>query len=144
MEAISIAFEKLILDKKPIFRRMMSFFMIAAGISHFIIPGQYIKIVPGVLPNPAAIVYVSGVFEILGGIGLLVPQVSALAAWGLVLLFIAVYPANLNMAINGIEIENIPNTWWFQAIRLPLQFVLIAWAWWLTKPDERQNNFEVE
>jgi uncharacterized membrane protein len=73
---------------------------------------------------------------VLLGLGLLVPALRQLSAWGLVMLFIAVYPANLNMAINGIQIEGVPNTWWFQAIRLPFQFVLIAWAYWFTRPKE--------
>ena len=139
MALIKQAFQKLILDKKKTFRILLSLLIIAAGISHFVIPGVYIKIVPDLLPYPAEIVYISGIFEILGGIGLLVPAVSQAAAWGLVLLFIAVYPANINMAVNNIHINNIPDGNWFQAIRLPFQFVLIAWAWWLTRSDAERD-----
>ena len=139
MALIKQAFQKLILDKKKTFRILLSLLIIAAGISHFVIPGVYIKIVPDLLPYPAEIVYISGIFEILGGIGLLVPAVSQAAAWGLVLLFIAVYPANINMAVNNIHIDNIPDGNWFQAIRLPFQFVLIAWAWWLTRSDAERD-----
>jgi uncharacterized membrane protein len=128
-------FNKFILQNKQILRGVFAVCIIVAGITHFIAPDTYVKIVPPQLPYPEAIVYISGFFEILGGIGLLVPLVSQAAAWGLVLLLIAVYPANINMAVNHIHLDNIPDGNWFQAIRLPFQFVLIAWAYWYTKPD---------
>ena len=134
---ISKLFNNLILPNKQILKVIFAACMIAAGLSHFIVPHPYVKIVPPQLPYPEAIVYISGFFEILGGIGLFVPFVSQAAAWGLVLLLIAVYPANINMAVNNIHINNIPDGNWFQAIRLPFQFVLIAWAYWYTKPDEK-------
>ncbi len=119
---------------KEILRVILAVSIAFVGIIHFVIPAPFVKIVPPQLPYPLELVYISGFFEILGGIGLLVPQVSRAAAWGLVALFIAVYPANINMAVNHIKLDNIPNTNWFHAIRLPLQFVLIAWALWYTKP----------
>jgi uncharacterized membrane protein len=88
-------------------------------------------------PPPADLVYISGVIEVLLGIGLLIPNIQQLSAWGLVALFVAVYPANLNMAFNHIHIDGVPDGWWFQAIRLPFQFVLIAWAYWLTRGESR-------
>ena len=136
MNQIKSVFQNLILDNKTSFRILLAILMLIAGASHFVVPVPYIKIVPGFLPYPEAIVYISGFFEVLGGIGLLIPAVSQAAAWGFVLLFIAVYPANLNMAINDIHLQNIPSGAWFQAIRLPFQFVLVAWAWWLTRSSE--------
>lgn len=133
--------KRIISNNRQTLKGLFAFFMIVAGISHFIIPGIYIKIVPPQLPYPEAIVYISGFFEILGGIGLLVPPTSQAAAWGLLVLIIAVYPANINMAVNHIHIDNIPDGNWFQAIRLPFQFVLIAWAYWLTKPDETTKDY---
>ena len=133
---ITKLFNNLILPNKQILKVLFALCMIAAGLSHFIVPHPYVKIVPPQLPYPEAIVYISGFFEILGGIGLFIPLVSQAAAWGLVLLLIAVYPANINMAVNNIHINNIPDGNWFQAIRLPFQFVLIAWAYWYTKPDK--------
>lgn len=127
---------------KATLRGVLAVCMVIAGILHFVAPDPFIRIVPGFLPAPAALVYLSGVIEILLGIGLLVPATRHPAAWGLVALFIAVYPANLNMAINDIEIAGIPNTWWFQAIRLPFQFVLIAWAYWLAQPDSQSLSAE--
>ncbi|MCY7320937.1 MAG: hypothetical protein LH660_03830, partial [Phormidesmis sp. CAN_BIN36] len=89
-----------------------------------------------------ALVYISGFFEILGGIGLLIPVVSVAAAWGLIALFVAVFPANINMAVNQIAIENVPHQPILYWVRLPLQAVLIAWAWWYTRHSERQLGFE--
>lgn len=135
---------QLLQKNKEVLRVILAVCIVVAGILHFAVPVPFIRIVPGFLPYPAAIVYISGIIEIGLGIALLVPPVSHLAAWGLVALFIAVYPANLNMAINGIEISGIPNTWWFQAIRLPFQFVLIAWAYWYTKSSKSSDESRSE
>lgn len=124
----------LLTRNKQILKGVLAVCMVVAGVLHFVTTEPFVRIVPGFLPAPAALVYISGVAEILLGIGLLIPRTQQLSAWGLVALFIAVYPANLNMAINDIGISGIPSTWWFHAIRLPFQFVLIAWAYWYTKP----------
>ncbi|MBE8967380.1 DoxX family protein [Nostocales cyanobacterium LEGE 12452] len=114
-------------------RVILAICIIVVGVTHFLVPEEYVKIVPPPLPYPLGLVYLSGFYEILGGIGLLVPPVSQAAAWGLLALFIAVYPANIYMAANLIKIEHIPNSPWVHVVRLPLQAVLIAWAWWYTK-----------
>lgn len=125
---------------KELLRVILAISIIIVGITHFSSPDTYVKIVPSGLPYPLELVYISGVFEVLGGIGLLVPNVSQFSAWGLIALFIAVFPANINMAVNHIHLDNIPDSPWFQAVRLPFQAVLIAWAWWYTKPsDPRQQ-----
>ena len=103
--------------------------MIFAGAMHFVAPKAYARIVPKFLPAPLALVYVSGVFEILGGAGLLVPATRVFAAWGLVALFVAVFPANVNMAVNGIPLGRRPMAPILLWLRLPLQALLIAWAW---------------
>lgn len=135
--------KNLILSNKELLRVILAVCMLVAGSLHFIVPEPFIKIVPDLLPAPAALVCISGFFEILGAVGLLVPPVSQAAAWGLVVLFIAVYPANINMAVNHIQIANIPDSNWFQAIRLPFQFVLIAWAWWYTRTDDNPNQASI-
>jgi uncharacterized membrane protein len=131
-------------QRKEILRGVLAVAIIIVGITHFIRPEQYARIVPPQLPGPVALVYISGFFEILGGIGLLIPFVSVAAAWGLIALFIAVFPANINQAINSISIEGIPHhplLYWF---RLPFQAVLIAWAWWYTrKPKEQLGASDV-
>jgi uncharacterized membrane protein len=105
--------------------------MTLAGSLHFLYPRAYARIVPASLPAPLTLVYVSGVAEILGGLGLLFPPTRALAAWGLVLLFIAIFPANVNMAVHRIGFTRTPPPAWLLWARLPLQAVLIAWASWV-------------
>jgi uncharacterized membrane protein len=126
--------------RKEILRGVLAVAIIIVGITHFTHPDQYARIVPPQLPNPVGLVYISGVFEILGGIGLLIPYVSVAAAWGLIALFIAVFPANINQAINSIPIDGIPHHPAFYWIWLPFQAVLIAWAWWYTRePDDQKG-----
>ncbi|MFN6473259.1 MAG: DoxX family protein [Nostoc sp. SerVER01] len=124
-------------------RVILSIAIIFVGVTHFLIPEPYVKIMPPQLPYPLELVYLSGFYEILGGIGLLVPPVSQAAAWGLIALFIAVFPANINMAVNHIKLEYIPNSPWVHVIRLPFQAVLIAWAWWYTKPSDLEKQVSI-
>jgi uncharacterized membrane protein len=112
---------------------LLAALMIAAGVTHFLSPRPYIRIVPGWLPAPAALVAISGACEILGGVGLLVPATRRLAAWGLVALLIAVFPANINMAVHRIPLGRKPVAPWMLWARLPLQAVLVAWAWSFTR-----------
>ncbi|WP_199330652.1 DoxX family protein [Microcoleus sp. FACHB-68] len=128
---------------KEIFRVILSVALIVLGVLHFTISEPFVKIMPPQLPYPLELVYISGFFEILGAIGLLVPPVSRAAAWGIIALFIAVFPANINMAVNHIHIDGIPDSPWFQAVRLPLQAVLIAWAWWYTKPSDPDKQASI-
>ena len=77
-------------------------------------------------------------FEIVGAIGLLIPAVSTTAAWGLISLFIGVFPANIYMTLHNIKIDGIPHNQTLYWLRLPLQAVLIAWAYWYTRQPEAQ------
>jgi uncharacterized membrane protein len=115
-------------------RWLMAGAMVAIGITHFTAPKPYIRIVPAALPAPAALVYISGFFEILGGLGLLIPRLRRPAAWGLVALYVAVFPANINMALKNEPLagKQRPLLLW---LRLPLQPALIAMALWVGKPD---------
>ncbi|MBG1244827.1 DoxX family protein [Nostoc sp. NZL] len=128
---------------KEVLRVIFAICIIVVGVTHFLVPEEYAKIVPPRLPYPLGLVYLSGFYEILGGIGLLVPPVSQAAAWGLLALFIAVYPANINMAVNLIKIEHIPNSPWLHVFRLPFQAVLIAWAWWYTKSSDWEKQASI-
>lgn len=134
---------ELIRKNKELLRVILAISIIVVGILHFAIPSPFIKIVPSLLPAPRTLVYVSGFFEILGGIGLLIPFVSRAAAWGLIALFIAVFPANINMAVNHIHLQGVPDSPWFQVFRLPFQGVLIAWAWWYTQPNLNENQASI-
>ncbi|NDJ19201.1 hypothetical protein [Myxacorys almedinensis] len=129
--------------RKEILRIILSIALIIVGSAHFIKPDQFARIVPPPFP-PFASVYISGVFEILGGIGLLIPSVSVAAAWGLIALFIAVFPANIYMALHNIKLEGIPQNQALYWGRLPLQAVLIAWAYWYTRHSERQPGAEAK
>ncbi|HEY9829113.1 MAG TPA: hypothetical protein V6D26_00950 [Stenomitos sp.] len=130
---------------KEIFRVILSVSIIVVGITHFVKPIEYASIVPPQFGDRFAMVYISGFFEILGGIGLLIPFVSVAAAWGLIALFIAVFPANIYQAIHSIPIEGIPHHPLFYWFRLPFQAVFIAWAWWYTrKPEEQPGASGVE
>ncbi len=116
-------------------RYLLSAAMVLVGIQHFRDPQPFVRIVPAVLPAPATLVLVSGFFEILGGLGLLVPRTRRAAAWGLIALYVAVFPANINMAINNIPMGDHVVPPLFLWLRLPLQAVFIVWAWWFTRPD---------
>src|SRR4051812_19858095 len=110
------------------FRILLSFLMTGAGALHFLKPKPFARAVPDYMPYPLTLVYVSGFFEILGGVGLMVPGVSSWAAWGLIALFVAVFPANVHMAVHRIPLGSKPQPVWLLWARLPLQGVLIAWA----------------
>ncbi|MDH3624647.1 MAG: DoxX family protein [Myxococcales bacterium] len=107
--------------------------MIAIGVLHFVQPKPFVRIVPKYLPSPLALVYISGFFEIAGGVGLLVPATRVAAAWGLIALYVAVFPANIYMLTHNISLNpRKPIPRWALWARLPLQFVLMAWAYWFT------------
>lgn len=117
--------------------------MVAIGVAHFANPDPFVRIVPDVLPAPLFLVYLSGVFEILGGLGLFWSRTRRMASWGLIALYLSVFPANINMAINEIQLEaggSMPV--WAMWARLPLQLVFIATVWWLGKPSPSQPSQE--
>jgi uncharacterized membrane protein len=104
---------------------------VAAGANHFANPHFYLRIMPPCLPWHRELVFVSGAFEVLGGVGLLVPRLRVAAAWGLVALLVAVFPANVHMALHPADYPRLaPALLW---ARLPLQGVFIAWAYWYTR-----------
>lgn len=122
---------------KPVLRWALTVVMVAAGANHFIHPAPYLGMMPAELPvsTHAPLVYISGVFEILGGLGLILPATRRLAAWGLIALLVAVFPANVNMAVNQLPLGDTVVPGWALWARLPLQAVAIAWAWWFTRSD---------
>ena len=110
--------------------------MVAVGVDHWVNPAPFERIVPPYLPSPHALVQISGLFEVLGGVGVLVPRTRRFAAWGLVALYIAVFPANIHMAMDHIQLTP-DGTFpvWAMWLRLPFQALFIAWAYWMTRPD---------
>jgi uncharacterized membrane protein len=113
---------------RTVSRWLLTLFMIGAGINHFASPAPYVGMMPSALPAPLALVYVSGVAEILGGAGLIFAATRRLAAWWLIALLIAVFPANLNMAVNHLPLGTHELPTWALWARLPLQGLLIWWA----------------
>lgn len=127
--------ERLIeLDSLPeltmtILRVLLSLFFVIAGTLHFLSPDGYVQIMPTYLPHPLLLVYVSGLCEIAGGLGVLIPRLRGLAGYGLIALLIAVFPANIHMAMNHLPLAGKPLPGWLLWSRLPLQALLIAWVW---------------
>jgi len=107
----------------------MAFVYVAAGVNHFIRPKLYMAIMPPYLPAHSELVMLSGVAEVVLGIGLLFPATRSVSAWGLILLLVAVFPANVYMATSG-RFRKLPR--WLLWARLPLQGLLIWWAWQYT------------
>ncbi len=114
-----------------IFRWILSIVFVLAGIYHFVNPSIYLRIMPPILPAPLFLIYLSGFFEIIFGVLLSVPKFSSLAAWGIIALLIAVFPANIYMAMNTERFSEFSSTALY--LRLPVQFILIAWAYWFAR-----------
>ncbi|UOQ75431.1 DoxX family protein [Hymenobacter sp. 5516J-16] len=108
-------------------RYVLALLFFGAGVLHFLSPGPFMRIVPPYLPAPLLLVYLSGAAEIAGGLGLLLPATRRLAGWGLVLLLVAVFPANVYMLQTHGAGLAVPL--WALWLRLPLQLVLIVWVW---------------
>ena len=111
---------------------LLAALMVAAGVFHFLRPKGFLRATPSWVPAPLFMVYFTGVCELAGGIGLVVPLTQRAAAWALVVFYVAVFPANVNMAVNKIGFGRAAPPAWLLWGRLPLQGVLIAWAWWFT------------
>ena len=111
---------------------------VVAGILHFVVPELYVQIIPPILPAPLALVYLSGVAEIAVGIGLLLPRTRRYSAWATIALLVVIFPANVYMATSGVIVKGIGGGDPSAAARwgrLPLQGVLILWAYWYTDAD---------
>jgi uncharacterized membrane protein len=114
---------------------LTSFFTFA-GVMHFLIPRSYEAIMPPSLPAHREAVAVSGVAEIVGGAAVVSPQTRRFARWWLLALLVAVFPANIHMAVNpeqvrGLDLNRIPR--WALWARLPLQPLCMLWVWRATR-----------
>lgn len=109
----------------PVLRFFIALLFMIGGVLHFINTNLYLKIMPPYIPWHLAMVYISGVAEIAGGVGLLVPMLRKPAAWGLVALLVAVFPANVYMAMDHIQVTARPIPQALLLARLPLQAVMI-------------------
>ncbi len=115
----------------------MSFFYIAAGSYHFINPDFYFKMMPTYLPFHWGINIISGAAEILLAIALIPLQTRRFAAWGIILLLIAVFPANIQMSINAYNTQN--PKFILTLFRLPFQFLFLWWAWIYTRKQSAEK-----
>ena len=106
--------------------RLGAFFLFA-GTMHFLKPRPYVAIVPDALPRKREIVFASGVAELAGGAGVLIPTTRRLAGWWLIATLLAIFPANVNMAVNAERFRVVPQPLLW--LRLPLQGALIPWVW---------------
>lgn len=113
---------------------LLAVFYIAAGVNHFANPDFYVRIMPPYFPAPRELVYVSGVFEILGGAGVLLSRTRRLAGYGIVAMLIAFLPVHIYMAMYPERFGHMASASALYA-RLPLQAVLIVWAYWATRED---------
>jgi uncharacterized membrane protein len=115
--------------------RLLGLLFVGAGVNHFVIPRPYRQIVPpwtARLADADTIVAVSGVAEVAGGLGVLAPATRRISGLWLIALLVAVFPANLHMALNPSEFRRIPR--WALYARLPLQPLAMWWAWRATRP----------
>lgn len=111
---------------QPVSLWVMAMLYIAAGINHFVMPKMYQKIIPPFLPFPGWINRITGALEIILGALILVPVLTRPAAWGIIVLLILIYPANIYHFIKGWQKRKMV---WVLAMRLPLQLLLIWWAY---------------
>lgn len=123
---------------KQLLLYVMAAAYVVAGFNHLLNPDFYVAIIPPGLPAPEWLNLISGLAEITLGVFLLEPRVRVFAAWGIIALLIAVFPANVYVALENVGLPGgTPGTgnallnW----VRLPFQALFVVWAWWYTRPD---------
>ncbi len=112
----------------------MGITFIITGFLHFVAPGKYLLMMPGFVPFPLVLIYISGVLEMAGGVLLLLKSQSRKAAYALVILLLLIFPANIYVAIENVQLGGYMSSSFYQWVRLPFQFLLIWWALWCSKP----------
>jgi uncharacterized membrane protein len=120
---------------RPLALGLMVLLLLCAGTMHFLRPASFVQIVPPLVPFPLAAVYFSGAAELLLGVGLLLPRFSRRAALATVLLLVAVFPANVYHWLADIHVDGSAAPPWYHLFRIPTQGLLIAWAFWLSRPS---------
>ena len=122
-------------------RGLLALFFVVAGANHFRAPEIYLGMMPPWLPWPLTLVQASGVAEILGGIGALGPRTRRFSGWGRMVLLVAIFPANLHVALQGRMpgFDFSPLILW---LRLPLQMLLLGWVWWSAVAPDRNETLD--
>jgi uncharacterized membrane protein len=123
-------------------RLLLAALFIFAGTFHLHNPDLFLPVMPPWIPFPLQCILISGVFELLGGVGLLIPmgRIQFLTGWGLTLLLIAIFPANIYMMVAHVKIHGFPAHSWMAWARLPFQLVLIAAVLWITRIWHGKRN----
>jgi uncharacterized membrane protein len=109
-------------------RGLMAAFYAGAGLLHLHCPDPFLLIVPDWVPFPRQTILATGICELFGAAGLLIPRFRAWAAWMLALYAACVFPANVKHALEGIAVPGLPQSWWYHGPRLAFQPVLVWWA----------------
>ena len=139
MQVFAVQLKTFVFDsfksKKDIARVSLALLFMVASSLHFITDVE-LKIIPPFLPLRREALYITGIVELLGGIGLLIPRFQRAAAWGLAALLVAIFPANVYHAVKNIQLGGILNSPFYHVVRLPLQAVLIWWALWCTGKEQ--------
>jgi uncharacterized membrane protein len=117
---------------------IVALFFLIGGIAHFVVMDFFVLAMPDYLGYHKELVIISGIFELLGAIGILIPGTRLLAAYCLIALVIAVYPANIHMALHPERYAEISAL--FLYIRLPFQFLFVWFIWWATGPEREQRR----
>lgn len=127
---------------RPTFKYLLAAFFVTAGVYHFVNPQFYLRMMPPYLPWHEGLVFLSGLCEIGLGLLVLVPRYMRLAGWGLVALLIAIFPANLHMALNTHHFPEVSPAALY--LRLPFQLVFIAWVYWtaIAAPERTEESAE--
>lgn len=112
---------------------VVALFFMVGGIAHFVVTEKFIAIMPSYLSFHKELVIISGVFELIGAIGILIPRTRLISAYGLIALSVAVFPANINMALNPDQFPDVSKVLLY--MRLPFQFLIIGFIWWAIKPE---------
>ena len=122
----------MIADSRPrrIARAVLAFAYLIAGVAHLRSPGGFIAITPDWVPYPATVIWLTGIAEIAGSIGLMLPPFRRAAGIGLALYALCVWPANIHHALSDIPLNGVHLSWWYHGPRLALQPVIIWWALW--------------
>ena len=111
-------------------RWIVAAFFVWVGALHFIDPDPFLAIMPPALPWHLELVYISGFFEVIGGLGLLWSRTRRAAGWGLLALLVAVYPANIHMLVNEVYLPGMKGEKWMLWVRMPVQFLFALGMSW--------------
>ncbi|HEY8550727.1 MAG TPA: DoxX family protein [Vicinamibacterales bacterium] len=122
-------------------RLALSTALLFIGVDHLVTPERYLPMMPPMLPAPRALVLFTGLCEIAGAIGLLIPRTRRLAGIMLAVYFVSVFPANIYVAMSGGSVAGMPESAWYYWVRLLFQPVAIWWAWYVgAAPGKRRLN----